>query len=255
LITGQLIGLEALLRWRHPVRGMISPKTFIPIAEELGLIVPIGEWVLHTACLQFQTWQQEYCQLTSPMKLSVNLSILQLQQGQFAKTVESVLQQTGLHPSGLQLELTESCLMKQINTTLVTLQQLKQLGVDLSIDDFGTGYSSLTYLNQLPIDAIKIDHTFVQQLTLSKNAAVISNAIIDMAQGLNLKVVAEGVENQGQLLFLHQIGCRMVQGFVFAPPLAVEEVQRLLSHGQRFPQFPTALVPSLGEPWSSRSTG
>jgi diguanylate cyclase (GGDEF)-like protein len=255
VVTGQLIGLEALLRWQHPARGMISPTTFIPIAEELGLIVPIGEWVLRTACLQFHQWQQEHRQPTSPMKLSVNLSILQLQQRHFAATVASILQETGLHASGLQLELTESCLMKQINTTMVTLQQLKQLGVGLSIDDFGTGYSSLTYLSRLPIDALKIDHTFVQQLTLSENAAVISNAIIGMAQRLNLEVVAEGVENQGQLLFLHQIGCRTVQGFVFAPPLTVDQVQQLLRRGQHFPQILTSIVPSLVEPWSSRPTG
>jgi diguanylate cyclase len=215
-----MTGVEALIRWRHPQRGMVSPATFIPIAEDLGLIVPIGEWVLRTACREFGHIQQ---QVGRKLKLSVNLSMRQLQQGNFLDMIEQVLKETPIDPSCLQLELTESCLMKQVNTTIYTLQQLKQMGLAISIDDFGTGYSSLTYLSKLPIDTLKIDHTFVSQLTVDKNAAVISNTIIDMAQRLNLDVIAEGVETHSQLMFLHQLGCQSVQGFLYSPPLTAAE--------------------------------
>jgi diguanylate cyclase len=245
--TGRMIGVEALLRWRHPQRGMISPSTFIPIAEELGLIVSIGEWVLRTACHEFPLFQS---QVPHPIKLSVNLSMRQLQQSNFVEMVEQILRETQIDPARLQLELTETCLMKQVNTTIYTLQQLKQLGLAISIDDFGTGYSSLTYLSKLPIDALKIDHTFVSQLTIDKNAAVISNTIIDMAQRLNLDVVAEGVETQGQLMFLHQLGCRSVQGFLYSPPLNVTEVLSFIH------QKPLRmLIPNAIESWAERSIG
>jgi diguanylate cyclase len=217
--TGQMVGIEALLRWHHPQRGMISPSTFIPIAEELGLIVPIGEWVLRTACQEFRQLQQ----LQPRLKLSVNLSMGQLQQANFVETVAGILRETQINPACLQLELTETCLMKQIKTTIYTLQQLKQLGVGIAIDDFGTGYSSLSYLSQLPIDGLKIDHTFVSRLMIDQNAAVISNTIIDMAHRLNLDVIAEGVETQGQLMFLHQLGCDCVQGFLYSRPLTLPD--------------------------------
>jgi diguanylate cyclase len=220
--TGQMVGIEALLRWHHPQRGMISPSTFIPIAEELGLIIPIGEWVLRTACQEFEEFQR----LQPRLKLSVNLSMGQLQQANFVETVASILRETQINPACLQLELTETCLMKQIKTTIYTLQQLKQLGVGLAIDDFGTGYSSLSYLSQLPIDGLKIDHTFVSRLMIDQNAAVISNAIIDMAHRLNLDVIAEGVETQGQLMFLHQLGCDCVQGFLYSRPLTLPDALR-----------------------------
>ncbi len=219
--SGQMIGVEALIRWRHPQRGMISPGTFVPIAEELGLIVSIGEWILRTACYEIKQLQQ---QLGRPLKLSVNLSMRQLQQNNFLDTVAQILDETQIDPTMLQLELTETCLMQQVNTTIYTLQQLKQMGIGISIDDFGTGYSSLTYLSKLPIDALKIDHTFVSQLTIDKNAGVISNTIIDMAHRLNLDVVAEGVETQGQLIFLDQLGCQFVQGFLYSPALKAADV-------------------------------
>ncbi|MFM2430128.1 MAG: hypothetical protein RLZZ511_1341 [Cyanobacteriota bacterium] len=221
--TGQMIGMEALVRWRHGQRGMISPATFVPIAEELGLIVSIGEWVLRRACQEFMTMQQ---QLPHPVKLSVNLSMRQLHQGNFLETVTQILRETAMNPQQLQLELTETSLMQQVNTTIYTLQQLKQMGLGIAIDDFGTGYSSLTYLAKLPIDTLKIDHTFVSQLTLDQNAAVISNMIISMAHQLGLAIVAEGVETQGQLLFLHQLGCRSVQGYLYSPPLKAADVLR-----------------------------
>jgi diguanylate cyclase len=244
--TGRMIGVEALLRWRHPQRGMISPATFIPIAEELGLIVPIGEWVLRNACQEFALFQT---QIAHPLKLSVNLSMRQLQQVNFVEMVEQILQQTQINPACLQLELTETCLMKQVNTTVYTLQQLKQLGLAISIDDFGTGYSSLTYLSKLPIDALKIDHSFVSQLTIDKNAAVISNTIIDMAHRLNLDVVAEGVETQGQLMFLHQLGCQSVQGFLYSPPL---NLHQFLDFAKQKPL--RRLLPSH-ESWTNRAIG
>jgi diguanylate cyclase len=217
--TGQMVGIEALLRWHHPQRGMISPNTFIPIAEELGLIIPIGEWVLRNACQEFSAFQA----LQPRLKLSVNLSMGQLQQANFVEMVAGILRETQINPACLQLELTETCLMKQIKTTIYTLQQLKQLGVGIAIDDFGTGYSSLSYLSQLPIDGLKIDHTFVSRLMIDQNAAVISNAIIDMAHRLNLDVIAEGVETQGQLMFLHQLGCDCVQGFLYSRPLTLAD--------------------------------
>jgi diguanylate cyclase len=220
LARGRMVGVEALIRWQHPQRGMISPATFVPIAEELGLIVPIGEWVLRTACAEFQILQKP---LRHPLKLSVNLSMRQLQQ---VNLVERVLRETQMPPALLQLELTETCLMQQVNTTIYTLQQLKQLGLAIAIDDFGTGYSSLTYLSKLPIDTLKIDHTFVSQLTVDKNAAVISQTIIDMAHRLQLDVVAEGVETQGQLQFLHQLGCDVVQGYLYSRALKTADLAR-----------------------------
>jgi diguanylate cyclase len=223
LARGRMVGVEALIRWQHPQRGMISPATFVPIAEELGLIVPIGEWVLRTACAEFQMLQK---QLRHPLKLSVNLSMRQLQQVNFLEMVERVLRDTQMPPALLQLELTETCLMQQVNTTIYTLQQLKQLGLAIAIDDFGTGYSSLTYLSKLPIDTLKIDHTFVSQLTVDKNAAVISQTIIDMAHRLQLDVVAEGVETQGQLQFLHQLGCDVVQGYLYSRALKTADLAR-----------------------------
>jgi diguanylate cyclase len=248
IARGRMIGVEALIRWRHPQRGMISPATFVPIAEELGLIVPIGEWVLRRACTEFQTWQG---QLRHPVKLAVNLSMRQLQQANFLEMVERVLRETGIDPARLQLELTESCLMQQVNTTIYTLQQLKQLGLAIAIDDFGTGYSSLTYLSKLPIDTLKIDHTFVSQLTVDKNAAVISRTIVEMAHRLQLNVVAEGVETQGQLTFLHQLGCQSVQGFLYSPALKAQDVLRYAQSA-----IPS-LMPGISEAatWASRSLG
>jgi diguanylate cyclase len=233
--TGQMVGIEALLRWHHPQRGMISPNTFIPIAEELGLIIPIGEWVLRTACQEFSAFQA----LQPRLKLSVNLSMGQLQQANFVEMVAGILRETQINPACLQLELTETCLMKQIKTTIYTLQQLKQLGVGIAIDDFGTGYSSLSYLSQLPIDGLKIDHTFVSRLMIDQNAAVISNAIIDMAHRLNLDVIAEGVETQGQLMFLHQLGCDCVQGFLYSRPLTLADTLKFQDQKPclRLPKF------------------
>ncbi len=226
LATGHIIGVEALLRWKHPRRGMIPPKIFIPIAEEMGLIVSLGEWVLQTACAQAQSWQTLS---VMPLKVSVNLSVRQFQQEKLAQRVGQILSETGLNPKLLVLELTESVLMEDVGATVSVLRELKQLGVEISLDDFGTGYSSLNYLAALPIDALKIDQTFVRQGAINVGAAAISTAIITMAQSLNLSVVAEGVETQKQLTFLQGIGCQAMQGFLYSPPIPVDEMQSLLS--------------------------
>ncbi|HTL88373.1 MAG TPA: EAL domain-containing protein, partial [Leptolyngbya sp.] len=178
LKTGQIVGMESLVRWNHPTRGMVSPVTFIPIAEELGLIVPLGEWVLKTACQHAKRWQSIYLE---PLRVSVNLSMRQFQQRNLPEQVAAILEETGLDPKLLILELTESCLMQDVPATISTLKALKDLGIEISIDDFGTGYSSLNYLNQLPIDALKIDRSFVKQIHISEGAIAISSAIINMA--------------------------------------------------------------------------
>jgi diguanylate cyclase len=230
LMTGQIVGVESLIRWCHPQRGMIPPNAFIPVAEEMGLIIPIGEWVLRTACRQAQQWQQMSLQ---PLQISVNLSMRQFQQSDLAQMVAQILQETGLDPKLLVLELTETCLMKDVNSTIKTLRSLKEIGVEISIDDFGTGYSSLNYLNHLPIDTLKMDQTFVREATVNRGAAAISTAIMAMAQSLKLEVIAEGVETHKQLLFLQEIGCQAMQGFLYSPPLPADELQPLLSSDRR----------------------
>jgi diguanylate cyclase len=223
LATGKIQGVEALVRWHHPDRGMVSPDVFIKLAEESTLILQLGEWVLRTACYQAARWARSGHRVT----VSVNLSMRQFQQRDLAETVAQILAQTKLDPSLLVLELTESCLMDQVSTTVRKLHQLKELGMKIAIDDFGTGYSSLSYLSQLPIDELKIDRSFIQQLVQDRNAMMISGAVIAMARSLNLQVVAEGVETQPQLKFLQQSGCHLVQGFLYSRPLRVRDLERV----------------------------
>ncbi len=225
LATGRIVGIEALLRWRHPVRGMISPTTFIPIAEETGLIIPLGEWVLRTACHQAKCWQTLRA---TPLRISINLSMRQLQRPDLAQTVMQVLAETGLDPKLLILEITETSLMEDVETTIRTLQQLKQIGIEISIDDFGMGYSSLNYLGSLPVDSLKIDRSFIHRVAIDHQAAAISTAIMAMAQSLQLHVIAEGVENLDQLAFLRKIGCQTIQGFLYSPALSASDLQPLL---------------------------
>jgi diguanylate cyclase len=220
LITHQLYGVEALVRWHHPDRGWVAPGQFIGVAEDLGLISRLGEWVLSTACRQVARWQS-----WMPIQLSVNLSMRQLQQPDFVLRVAKILQATGLRPEQLLLELTETAIMEQVKPTIQKLHQLKQLGVKLAIDDFGTGYSSLSYLSQLPIDELKIDRSFVTQVNDDRSAALICNAIIAMARSLNLNVIAEGIENQAQTNFLRQHGCHAGQGFFYSPPLTAAQLE------------------------------
>ncbi len=225
LPDGAVTGVEALLRWRHPYRGMVAPDRFIAIAEALGLIVPIGEWVLRTACAQVKRWQALSPQ---PLKLSVNLSMRQLRQENLVEQVTRILQVTDLHPCQLTLELTETTLMADMNTAIQTLSELRQLGVRIAIDDFGKGYSSLHYLSQLPIDILKIDQSFVQRIPLDSHAAAIITAILTMAHELNLTTVAEGVETLEQARFLRAQGCQTLQGHLYSPALPAVELERLL---------------------------
>jgi diguanylate cyclase (GGDEF)-like protein len=229
LKTGRIVGMESLLRWSHPTRGPISPGTFIPIAEELGLIVPLGEWVLRTACSHAKRWQALSLE---PLRVSVNLSMRQLQQEDLLDRVATILDETGLDPSLLSLELTETSIMSDLTMAIATLENLRKLGIEISIDDFGTGYSSLRSLNQLPIDSLKIDHTFVKQLNAAKGAEILTT-IIEMAKNLDLHVVAEGIETPNQLAFFRDRGCHAMQGYLYSPPIPVDEVHILLSLDRR----------------------
>lgn len=215
LATGEVVGVEALVRWNHPERGRISPVDFIPIAEECGLIVPLGEWVLKEACYQNQIWQK---QGYKPLSVSVNLSIQQFQEVQLAERIKRVLLDTGLDPNYLELEITEST-MFDMTQGMKVLESIKKLGVQISIDDFGTGYSSLHYLKNLPIDRLKIDQSFVRELMEDRNNKAIVSTITSMAKHLQLKVTAEGVENEDQLLFLQEQHCNEAQGYFFSRPL------------------------------------
>ncbi|MDX1655685.1 MAG: EAL domain-containing protein, partial [Candidatus Competibacteraceae bacterium] len=216
LTSGQIVGAEVLLRWQHPQLGLLSPHRFIPIAEESGLIVPIGEWVLEEACRQARSWQG---QGLTPLSLSVNLSTRQFIQSGLPDRVRRVLEDSGLAPNRLVLEITETQLMHDVKGAISTLQELKEMGVGLAVDDFGTGYSSLSYLKRFPLDHLKIDKAFVRDITTDPNDAAITQAIIAMAHSLRLKVVAEGVENRLQLAFLMERNCDLMQGFIFSRPL------------------------------------
>ncbi len=222
----QIIGMEALVRWRHATRGMVSPAEFIPLAEETGLINPLGEWVLRTACTQMQQWVQ---QGLPPMRIAVNLSVRQLLQKNFAATVESALDDSGLAPDLLELEITESTLMEHAQDTLQALHRLRALGVRLSIDDFGTGYSSLAYLKRFPVDIIKIDRSFVRDVPQDADDSAIVTGIIALAHSLRLEVVAEGVETEAQLNFLRAQKCDLLQGYYLSPAVPAAEFAALVA--------------------------
>ena len=216
LVSGAIIGAEALIRWDHPELGMIAPGRFIPIAEDSGIIVQIGDWVLHEACRQAVAWQQAGI---PELTLAVNLSAVQFRRGDLVASVTHALAESGLNPALLELELTESILMQNTEQVLTTVQQLKTLGVQLSIDDFGTGYSSLSYLKQFNVDKLKIDQSFIRDLADNPGDTAIVRAIIQMARGLNLKTIAEGVETIEQLALLHLEFCDEAQGYYFTTPL------------------------------------
>jgi diguanylate cyclase (GGDEF)-like protein len=223
--SAEIVGVEALVRWRHPERGIISPTEFIPLAEETGLIVPIGEWVLRTACNQAKAWQR----LTRrSVRMAVNLSAKQFKDENLSQIVLSALHETGLDPKLLELELTEGTLMDDAKATLVTLEQLRGIGVYLSIDDFGTGYSSMNYLKRFDVRALKIDRSFICGLPQDSENAAITRAIIAMAHGLKMVVVAEGVETDEQLVLLEEYGCDMVQGFYLGHPAPAEAITLML---------------------------
>jgi diguanylate cyclase (GGDEF)-like protein len=225
LSRGRVTGVEALLRWRHPEQGLIPPTRFIAVAEETGMIQAVGEWVLRAACRQGRAWQDA---LLSPPRVAVNLSARQFKQAGFVELVAHILDETGLTPSLLELELTESVIMDDVEETVTRLAALKAMGVHLAIDDFGTGYSSLSYLKRFPIDRIKIAQCFVQGLPTDSGDQAIVETIIAMARGLNLAVIAEGVETGAQLAFLCAHRCQAMQGYYFAPAVAPEEIDRLL---------------------------
>ncbi len=222
--TGQIIGTEALLRWNHPELGMIPPLKFIPMAEETGLIVPIGAWVLQTACRQNKAWQDAGF---GDMHVAVNVSIRQFHEPGFLDTVKEALQLSGLAPHYLTLELTENMIMENASENVHTLHKIKEMDINLSVDDFGTGYSSLSYLTQFPLDELKIDKSFVSGIQHEDDTAPIVSAIIAMAHSLGLKVVAEGVETEPQLAFIRNKHCNEYQGFLFSEPLCVGSLTTL----------------------------
>lgn len=243
LRSGRIVGFEALLRWKAPEIGMISPDMFIPLAEETGFIIPLGEWVLRTACQQAVTWQR---QGLPPTRVAVNLSVRQFRQKNLVETVASVLAETGLNPHLLELELTESCFVDRPNEAMAVLHELSRMGVSLSIDDFGTGYSSLAYLKLCPISHLKIAIHFVRDITTNRDDAAIAEAIIAMSHAMGIRVIAEGVETPEQRIFLELKHCDLAQGFLFARPMPAEDVTRLLSLDETAKsQFLESLNPQL----------
>ncbi|MDD2776058.1 MAG: EAL domain-containing protein [Gallionella sp.] len=224
------LGAEALIRWQHPAKGTISPNAFIPLAEEMGIIIPIGRWALQTACVQLKKWQQDAN--TSHLTVSVNVSVKQFRQADFVQQVRHVLLETGAKPAHLKLELTESILLSNVEDIIEKMQALKLLGIHFSMDDFGTGYSSLQYIKRLPLDQLKIDQSFVRDIATDTNDAAIVQTIIAMSDALGLSVIAEGVENQEQRDFLSQHGCHTFQGYLFGRPLPVTNFETALKRHQ-----------------------
>ncbi|HSA61700.1 MAG TPA: EAL domain-containing protein [Nitrospiraceae bacterium] len=233
LRTGQISGTEALVRWQRPDAGLVYPAGFIRLMEDNGLIVPLGEWVLRQACLQGRAWQNAGIR---PIRMAVNLSARQFQQQNIVEMVEQALEESGLEPALLELELTESIFIRNIEPVIGTLRTLRSMGVHVSIDDFGTGYSSLSYLKYFPVNKLKIVEPFVSFVAINTpNDVVIANAIVAMAHSLNMKVIAEGVEHQDNLNFLRSIQCDELQGNVFCHPLPVDELTVLLREGKQLP--------------------
>jgi diguanylate cyclase (GGDEF)-like protein/PAS domain S-box-containing protein len=230
IASGNIVGMEALVRWQHPERGLVFPAEFIPVAEETGLIVPLGEWVLRSACAQNKAWQAAGF---PPMRVAVNLSARQFQQRDLIEVVDEVLKETGLEARWLQLEITEGVAMQDVESNIAVLRELRQMGVQIAIDDFGTGHSSLSYLSRLPIDVVKIDQSFIQDLTTDPNDAAIARSIIVMAHNLKLRVIAEGVETEEQLAFLKKRRCDEMQGYLFSKPAPAEAFEEMLRQGGR----------------------
>ncbi|KIH81692.1 putative bifunctional diguanylate cyclase/phosphodiesterase [Pseudomonas batumici] len=224
LKSGAVVGAEALIRWRHPERGLLYPAEFVPVAEDSGLIVPLSRWVLRQVCRQGRAWQD---QAPGPLTLSVNVSAMDFRQHGFLDGIRQVLEETGMEPTRLELEITESVLMQNIEHTIETLKAIKALGIRLAIDDFGTGYSSLSYLQRFPIDVLKIDQSFVRDLNGDSNDAALVNAIISLGRSLNLNIIAEGVETPDQLAFLKAHDCEEGQGFYFSKAVEAETFLRL----------------------------
>jgi diguanylate cyclase (GGDEF)-like protein len=224
--VGRVVSAEALIRWVHPVRGLVSPVQFIPLAEESGLILPIGTWVLETACAQIKEWEKK--ESTRELKLAVNVSARQFRQTDFVAMTRGIIEQSGIDPRYLKLEMTESMVIDNVADTIEKMHQLKTLGLTFSMDDFGTGYSSLAYLKRLPLDQLKIDQSFVRDISNDPNDAAIVQTIITMGNTLGMNVIAEGVETQEQLNFLRLHGCATYQGYLFSRPVPLADFEQLL---------------------------
>ena len=226
--SGAITGVEALLRWKHPERGFIPPAQFVPIAEDTGLILPIGHWVLSEACRQSREWIDAGF---APVPMAVNISAVEFRSKDFVESVRTILRESKLDPHCLELELTESVLMKHAESTVSMLKALKEIGVQLTVDDFGTGYSSLSYLRQFPIDALKVDQSFVHEISSRADDAAIVSAVISMGNSLKKRVIAEGVETREQLDFLTAEGCEEAQGYYFNRPMLADQFAKLLEAG------------------------
>ena len=231
LKSGEIVGAEALLRWRHPGRGIVAPALFIPLLEEMGLMPEVGTWVLKTACREIKQWQEQGYE---PLRVAVNMSTQQFRMADLVATVRAALDEARLDPSCLELELTESLILESAERTIKTMHELKKMGVGLSLDDFGTGYSSLSYLHHYPVDRIKIDQSFVRDMTEHAASAALVRSILAMAGNLGLTTIAEGVETAGQYGYLRKQLCQEMQGFLFSHPLPAEEFARLLQDGKKF---------------------
>ncbi|BBP01768.1 hypothetical protein SFSGTM_24760 [Sulfuriferula nivalis] len=225
---GVIVGAEALLRWLHPVNGIINPADFIPIAEETGLIIPIGLWVLETACHQLKLWESDTAK--TALHLAINVSSRQFQHPDFVEQVTTVIYKSGINPTQLKLELTESMVIGNINEIINKMQALKKLGVKFSMDDFGTGHSSLSSLKKLPLDQLKIDQSFVHDIASDHDSAIIVQTIIAMASNLGMDVIAEGVETEEQRNFLNEHHCLNFQGYLFGKPVPVDQFEQILKH-------------------------
>lgn len=232
--SGRILGVEALIRWQHPKMGLTLPNQFIPLAEETGLIAPISEWIINAACAQNKTWQNAGL---SPIDVAVNISARQFQQGDLASVIRAALDRNRLDPQYLSLELTESLLINNPDRAVDLLYQLKDVGIGLSLDDFGTGYSSLSYLKRFPVDAVKIDQSFVREITSNPDDAAIAGAIVAMAHSLNLKVIAEGVETLHQFEFLKSLNCDEMQGYFISRPVPANEIAFLMEEQSRTPDI------------------
>ncbi len=230
LTSGQMIAAESLVRWQSPELGLVSPAELIPLAESTGLIVPIGEWILQSVCKQSKIW---HIAGFPSLRVAVNLSIHQLNQPDFCQKIVDFLAVNNLSPHCLELELTESMIMKDVNGAIATITELQSIGVKIAIDDFGTGYTSLIYLKKLPIDTLKIDRYFIHNVANDPQKAAITKALIQMGHNLNLQVVAEGVETEAELAFLRQHNCDAMQGFLFSRPLPIAEFEKLLFADKR----------------------
>jgi EAL domain-containing protein (putative c-di-GMP-specific phosphodiesterase class I) len=225
ILSEKVIGFEALIRWQHPTRGLVSPAEFIPVAEEEELIIKMSEWVIKSVMQQQRIWHKSGL---APTAVSINLSGLQFRQPNLASQVKALVYEAGGNPQDIELELTESVLMTDASTTAATLKELKEAGFRLALDDFGTGYSSLAYLQRFPIDTLKIDQAFVKDLKLGKADSPIMRAIIGIGRALKLRIVAEGVETRDQLAFLRMQGCEAYQGYLFSKPVPANQLQHLL---------------------------